>query len=108
MATWTTLDIVKSEQYIDIKDDDRDDVLTTLITDVTARMISYLDKDPTATVTTELAQACAKQVAYEFKRRKDIGLSSVSYPDGSVNKYQVDEWLPDVLKILDRNRTIHL
>jgi hypothetical protein len=108
MAMWTSLDIVKSEQYIDIKDDDRDDILTQLIEDVTARMISYLDNDPAAIVTDELAQACAKQVTYEFRRRKDLGLSSVTYPDGNINKYQVDEWLSDVLKILDRNRTINI
>lgn len=43
-----------------------------------------------------------KQMGYEFRRRKDPGLSSVSYPNGGVSKYSIDEWLNDVKAVLDK------
>jgi hypothetical protein len=49
-----------------------------------------------------------KQASYEFRRRKDPGLSGVRYPDGSVSKYEISEWLPDVEEVLNRYRRILL
>ena len=49
-----------------------------------------------------------KQVSYEFRRRSDPGLSAVSYPDGTVQKYAIGEWLPDVEAELIRRRRICL
>jgi len=43
-----------------------------------------------------------KQIVYEFRRRKDSGTSAVTYPDGTINKIAIGEWLPDVEKILQR------
>jgi hypothetical protein len=55
-----------------------------------------------------LRRKLLKQVSYEFRRRNDPGLSAVSYPDGSVQKFALDEWLPDVEAELLRRRRIFL
>jgi hypothetical protein len=105
---WTTKEIVKSGQYgaKPITSSDLDGVIDQMIVDITAQMIDYLDNDDidAADPGSVLKRACAKQTAYELQRRPDIGLSSVTFPNGNVNKFSVDEWLPDVKKILERNR----
>lgn len=55
-----------------------------------------------------LLRKLLKQVSYEFRRRNDPGLSAVSYPDGSVQKFAITEWLPDVEAELLRRRRICL
>jgi hypothetical protein len=55
-----------------------------------------------------LRRKLLKQVSYEFRRRSDPGLSAVSYPDGSVQKFAITEWLPDVEAELLRRRRIIL
>ena len=52
----------------------------------------------------DLEMAARNQVAYEFRRRKDIGLESVSFPDGSIQKVSSGEFLSSVKQVLDRYR----
>jgi hypothetical protein len=55
-------------------------------------------------VPADLEMAVRTQVAYDFKRRKDIGLESVSFPDGSIQKISSGEFLSSVKQVLDRYR----
>jgi hypothetical protein len=52
----------------------------------------------------DLEMAVRTQVAYDFRRRKDIGLESVSFPDGSIQKMASGEFLRAVKDVLDRYR----
>ena len=54
----------------------------------------------------DLAFACLLQTTFVFRRRKDIGLSSVSMPDGSINTIFAAELLPEVKRILMTYRKI--
>jgi hypothetical protein len=92
---------------------DQDAVLTALMSDVVARAIDYLDSDSyseESELTSVIESAIMKQVAYEFNRRRDLGLTSVTAPDGTQSRFANDDWLPDVKATLDRyaNYTIAL
>ena len=50
----------------------------------------------------DLEMAIRTQVAYVVKRRQDIGLTSVSLPDGTIQKRDINEFLPSVEAILNR------
>jgi len=52
----------------------------------------------------DLEMAARTQVAYDFNRRKDVGLESVSFPDGSIQKVNSGEFLPSVKSVLNRYR----
>jgi hypothetical protein len=51
-----------------------------------------------------LRRKLLRQVEYEFRRRRDPGLMTVGFPDGSVSKFETGEWLPDVEKELMRRK----
>jgi hypothetical protein len=53
-------------------------------------------------VPNDLMFACLTQSAYIFRNRKNIGQNSVTLPDGSVNVNNQDEFLPQVISVLDR------
>lgn len=52
----------------------------------------------------DLEMAVRTQAAYEFRRRKDIGLESVAFPDGSIQKRSTGEFLQEVRQVLSRYR----
>ena len=56
----------------------------------------------------DLEMAIRLQVAYNVRRRKDLGLSSVSFPDGSIQKINNEEFLPEVVSVLDRYCLVRL
>ncbi len=52
-----------------------------------------------------IQEAALRQCVYNFRRRKDIGLSSVSMPDGSVSKSPINSFLlPEVKDLLKNYR----
>jgi hypothetical protein len=52
----------------------------------------------------DLQQAVCTQVAYEYRRRNDPGLQAVAFPDGSIQKMDVGEFLSSVKNTLLRYR----
>ncbi len=52
----------------------------------------------------DLEGAICQQVVYEWRRRNDVGIRSVSLPDGTINKMDAGEWLEVVEKTLKRYR----
>lgn len=102
-----TLDKLKSTMYCDVADTSGfDDVITELWSDVVDRAIGYLDDSTNyateADLTADVEQALCKQIAKEFLRRGQLGLNSVTYPDGSISKYDEAEWMPQVKTVLER------
>lgn len=64
----------------------------------------YSDSEYVLDVPDDLARACLLQVVFEFRSRRDLGLLSVTTPDGSISKSRSAELLPNVKKILDSYR----
>jgi hypothetical protein len=52
----------------------------------------------------DLQQAVCTQAAYEYRRRNDPGLQAVAFPDGSIQKMDVGEFLSMVKTTLLRYR----
>jgi len=103
---WADLTTIKGSMYLNLKDTDttRDAALTTLCQMVTDEMISWLDNsdiDPSAPPLS-LKRACLEQCCYEWKQRATPGLQSVTMQDGTINKYEIGEWLKGVKEILFR------
>jgi hypothetical protein len=68
----------------------------------------YTETTEVLAVPDDLKHACKEQVAFEFRRRKDLGLASVSMPDGSISVHQPAEWLSNVEETLKSYRRIPL
>lgn len=82
-----------------------DTVLTSIIADVLSQAVDYMDNDEiedAGDMLSALKRPLMKQCAYEFNRRNDLGLVSVTAPDGTLSKMEVAEWLSDVKAALDR------
>jgi hypothetical protein len=103
---WTTLAIVKSDEYLTISATTYDADLLRLIQEVTAAMIDYLDNDDIDEDNPPevLERACARQVTHDWQRRAHLGVTSETYPDGTIARIASDEWLPDVKQVLDRSK----
>ena len=71
---------------------------------VKALKVTYTGGYAADAVPDDLEMAVRTQTAYEFKRRRDIGLESVSFPDGSIQKVNLGEFLPEVKAVLNRYR----
>jgi len=69
-----------------------------------ALKVTYTGGYAVDTIPADLEMAVRSQVAYDFNRRKDIGLESVSFPDGSIQKVNSGEFLPSVKAVLNRYR----
>lgn len=69
-----------------------------------ALKVTYTGGYAADAVPDDLEMAARTQVAYDFRRRKDIGLESVSFPDGSIQKVNSGEFLPSVKSVLNRYR----
>jgi hypothetical protein len=107
IPNWANLTDLKGPMYLNLTEVDavRDAALVKLGQHITDAMITYLDNpnnvDPSAPALS-LQRACLVQCCYEWKQRATPGLQSVQMQDGSINKYQIDEWLKNVKKALDR------
>jgi hypothetical protein len=108
---WVDVTKLKSKLYADISVNTYDDLLSDLGQEITDRMLSFMNSpawiDPT-TPSPELQRAALMQANYEWRRRNDPGLSSVTFHDGNVNKYTTEEFLPEVKAVLERNRSFQL
>ena len=67
-----------------------------------------VDFDGDYPVPYDLKLAFIRQVQYDIKRRKDIGLTSVTFKDGNINKMPLVELLPQVESTLNYYRHINI
>ena len=66
----------------------------------------YTDGENVLDVPDDLKRACYMQVAFEFRRRRDLGLLSITTPDGSISKESAASLLPEVKNVLDSYKHI--
>jgi len=112
MAVSLTIAVLKSDQYLNIEHTTLDVDLQRLVDDIIEQAVDYLDEPDTITGASTMPHVCQKalykQCAYEWRRRKDLGLSSQQFPDGGVNKFEVDEWLSQVEDVLVRHKRVSI
>jgi hypothetical protein len=51
-----------------------------------------------------LANAVKKQSAKEFWRRKELGLATLTMPDGSISALEALPWLPEILDVIAQEK----
>lgn len=111
MAIVLNISVLKSELYLDITHTTNDTILQYLLDSIVLEAIEYIDDENMITpedLPESLERKLYMQAAYEWKRRSELGLTGQSFPDGSVSKYDIKEWLPSVRESLDRIRVISL
>lgn len=62
------------------------------------------DVDGVLAVPDDIKAACLQQCAYVFKRRKDLGNSGVSTPNGNISYVKALQLLPNVVDMLKPHR----
>jgi len=106
-----TVALLKSKLYLDLTTSEFDTAIQQLIDDIVYDAIEYMDNDDitnASELTRNIERKLCLQIAYEFKRRKDHGLESVSFPDGSLQKSRSGRWLKDVSEVLNFYSRINL
>lgn len=64
------------------------------------------DTDSFVAAYPDIAGAVDTQVAHEWQRRNALGVTSVSYPDGTTATLSFDRWIPSVKQVLDYYRRV--
>lgn len=64
--------------------------------------------DASSVIPADLSGAIAQQVTYEFRRRKDTGLTDVSMANGDITKVAERDFLPLVKDVLKTYRVPHV
>ncbi len=64
--------------------------------------------DGTVEVPDDLQGACLLQCAFQFKRRKEPGLTAVATPDGSINSFRPNILLAEVVNVLKSYKVLRL
>lgn len=55
----------------------------------------------------DIAGAVDVQTSHEWQRRNALGVTSVSYPDGTTASLSFDRWIPSVKQVLDYHRRVY-
>lgn len=66
----------------------------------------YVETAGVLAVPDDMKKACLMQCAFEFRRRNDIGLSSINMPDGSISVLSPAKLLPEVEAIIANYRKL--
>jgi len=103
--TYELLNTLKSETFLNKTDTSDDEELSFMLQSIVEQAVDYCDVTTLDYDNATLTRAIAKQCAFEWRRKKDLGLSSIVYPDGTVSKFEVGEWLKEVRSVLDRQLT---
>ena len=111
MAISITVSKIKTYLDKDMAGTSFDAIIQLYIDGVISSAVDYLDSDDytkQSNLPPKLEMPLCIQIAYDFRRRKDPGLTSVTTGDGTVSKFEVKEWLPKVQAVLDRTMTINI
>lgn len=107
-----TLSNLKSVSFLNIPTKDTDVALQSIMDGILDQVLNFMENSDITVDTInqfpDVCRALLKQCAFEWKRRDSLGLASVSFPDGSINRYDIDEFLPETEKIFDRWRVLAL